>query len=115
MAKKASTLDNSKVAIMMVMDQFAQAGFFKEKECTQFVTQILPQLADGALFKVKKYMIPCIFSIAPSLSYDSFKAICVGLFLKSTTDLIWGVRRVCLENMSKLIDLLKPTETEILI
>lgn len=113
MVKKASSMENAKVAIMMIMDQFAQSGFFGAKECVEFITQSLTRLADGALFKVKKYMVPCLLSMASHLPYDLFKTQCVSLYLKYMSDPIWGVRRVCLENLSRLVELLRPTESEV--
>ena len=46
------------------MEQFASIDYFTEKECMLFINIHYPVLLEAALFKVKKYMIPCMLAMA---------------------------------------------------
>jgi hypothetical protein len=111
LVKKSAVLENSKIAVLVVMEVFANADLFTEKQCLQFINNFYGQLIEGALFKVKKFVVPCMLALSKHISYDLFKTKFVAQLLKFTTDPIWGVRRVCIENMPKFIEKLKASET----
>lgn len=108
LVKKSATLENAKIAVLMIMEQFAAIDLFGPKQCMLFVSSFYGELLQGALFKVKKFLIPCMLALAKHLPYEVFREKFVAQFLKFNADPIWGVRRVCIENMPKLIEKLKP-------
>lgn len=55
------------------MEQFANISYFGEKECINFINLYYNLLLDGALFKVKKYLIPCMLAMAKHVPYDLFR------------------------------------------
>ena len=97
------------------MEQFATNDFFLEKECMQFLNTHFDNFLEGALFKIKKHLIPCMLAISKHTSYDVLKSKIISQYVKFTNDPIWGVRRVSVEIMPKFIEKLKPSETKILI
>ncbi len=108
LVKKSTQLESAKIAVLMIMEQFAAIDLFGGKQCLLFVSSFYGQLLDGALFKVKKFMIPCMLALVKHIPYELFKEKFVTQFIKFNVDTIWGVRRVCIENMSLFIEKLKP-------
>jgi hypothetical protein len=64
------------------------------------------------LFKIKKFLLPAMIAISKHLDYSIFTDIVYKTFMDFSLDEIWGVRKVCVENMSELIKYLKFDETE---
>lgn len=64
------------------------------------------------LFKIKKFLLPALLSIANHIDYNIFISTIYPIFIKFSTDDIWGVRKVCVEKLKDLIILLKYTEYE---
>ena len=52
---------------------------------------------DGALFKIKKQMIPTLLAIAKHIDYTNFQQKVLATYMTFATDSIWGVRRVAIE------------------
>ena len=63
----------------------------------------LEEIQDGMLFKIKKFLLPALISISKHLDYATFITKVYQTFKTFTTDDIWGVRKVCVENMADLI------------
>lgn len=97
------------------MEQFANINYFGEKECINFINSYYSLLLDEALFKVKKYLMPYMLAMAKHVPYDLFRTKFVSQYIKFNTDPIWGVRRVCIELMSRFLEHLKPNETSMFI
>jgi hypothetical protein len=87
----------------MIMDQFASSDLFTEPHCSKFMT-FLPMLAEGALFKLKKHMIPCLLSIARHLPQET--KLILSTVVKFHTDPIWGVRKVLIEQLPRIAELM---------
>jgi hypothetical protein len=64
------------------------------------------------LFKIKKFLLPALIAISKHLPYDVFLESVYKTFDEFSKDEIWGVRKVCVENMSELIKYLKYDETD---
>jgi hypothetical protein len=64
------------------------------------------------LFKIKKFLLPALIAISKHLTYEVFIERVYKTFLEFSKDEIWGVRKVCVENMAELIKYLKHDETE---
>ena len=62
--KKAAQIENSKIAVLMIMEQFATNDFFMEKECMMFLNTHFANFLEGALFKIKKHLIPCMLALS---------------------------------------------------
>ena len=61
------------------------------------------------LFKIKKFLLPALISISKHLDYDIFLSkVYNSTFKQFNQDEIWGVRKVCIENISNLVKYLKP-------
>lgn len=63
LVKKSNQIENAKIAVLLIMEQFASIDYFTEKECMLFINIHYPVLLEAALFKVKKYMIPCMLAM----------------------------------------------------
>jgi hypothetical protein len=72
--KKAAQIENSKIAVLMIMEQFATNDFFMEKECMMFLNTHFANFLEGALFKIKKHLIPCMLALSKHTSYEVFKS-----------------------------------------
>ena len=55
------------------------------------------------LFKIKKFLLPALIAISKHLEYDVFLERVYGTFKTFNADEIWGVRKVCIENLANLI------------
>lgn len=72
----------------------------------------MTEIEDGMLFKIKKFLIPALIAISKHLDYKVFLENVYKVFFESSKDELWGVRKVCIENMSELIKYLKYDEIE---
>jgi len=52
---------------------------------------------EGALFKIKKQMVPSLLAIAKHIDYSEFQSKVLGTYMQFGGDSIWGVRRVTIE------------------
>ncbi len=60
------------------------------------------------LFKIKKFLLPALISISKHLDYDIFLSkVYNSTFKQFNQDETWGVRKVCIENISNLVKYLK--------
>ena len=60
------------------------------------------------LFKIKKFVMPALIAISKHLTQEVFvDKVYNGTFKLFNADEIWGVRKVCIENLSNLIKYLK--------
>ena len=55
------------------------------------------------LFKIKKFLLPALIAISKHLNYDVFMEKVYGTFKTFNNDEIWGVRKVCIENVASLM------------
>lgn len=62
------------------------------------------------LFKIKKFLLPALIAISNHLDYDVFLNKVYNTFKDFNNDDIWGVRKVCIENLANLLKYLKVTE-----
>ena len=62
------------------------------------------------LFKIKKFLLPALIAISKHLDYETFTNKVYSTFQQFNLDDIWGVRKVCIENLANLIKYLKPSE-----
>ena len=70
---------------------------------------------DGALFKIKKQMLPCLLAISKHIDPAEFKSKVLATYMQFSVDSIWGVRRVCIELLPDFLEKIKETETDQLI
>lgn len=99
----------------MLIEKFAQADYFCKKECMVFLNGSFPAFMEGALFKIKKQLLPCLLAIAKHIDYAEFKSKIFETYLTFSSDAIWGVRRVCIELLPDILEKVKEIETESLI
>lgn len=75
-----------------------------------FLDQYLFEIQRGMLFKIKKFLLPTLLSVAKHISYDKFLQNVYHTFVKFTQDEIWGVRKVCLERLQDFIKLINSND-----
>ena len=63
LTKKSDQIENAKIAVIMLMAKFAEGGYFTEKECSHFMEHSFDGFLSGALFKIKKQIIPCLLAL----------------------------------------------------
>ena len=56
----------------MLIEKFANADYFTKKECMIFLNTSFTSFMDGALFKIKKQMMPCLLAISKHIDYAEF-------------------------------------------
>ena len=64
------------------------------------------------LFKIKKFLLPALIAISKHLEYTIFTDQVYDTFRSFNVDDIWGVRKVCIENLANLIKYLRPNEIQ---
>jgi hypothetical protein len=102
--------ERAKIAVLIIVTKFAEGDIFQKTECNLFLDKHLPEIQDGILFKLKKYLLPALISISKHLDYEVFIDKVYSTFTTFKEDEIQGVRKVCIENMSNIIKHLRNTE-----
>ena len=70
--KKSDQIENAKIAVLMLIEKFAESDFFERKECMHFLEASFDKFLDGALFKIKKQMLPCLLAMSKHVDYLTF-------------------------------------------
>lgn len=99
----------------MLIEKFADTGYFGKKECMVFLTTSFTSFMENALFKIKKRMLPCLLAIAKQIDYSDFKDKILSTYMEFSKDPIWGVRRVAIELLPEMLAKIEHTETDNLI
>ncbi len=73
LTKKSDQIDNAKIAVLLLIEKFANEDYFAKKECMVFLNSSFDSFMDGALFKVKKQMLPCLLAVAKHIDYADFQ------------------------------------------
>ena len=106
LTKKSDQIDNAKIAVLLLIEKFATEGYFGKKECMVFLNGSFETFMEGALFKVKKQMLPCLLAIAKHVDYSVFQTKILKTYLKFAEDPIWGVRRVSIELLPQFLNMI---------
>ena len=83
--------------MLLLIEKFAKEDYFGKKECMVFLQSSFDSFMDGALFKIKKQMIPSLLAIAKHIDYADFQEKVLATYMEFAADTIWGVRRVAIE------------------
>ena len=102
--------EKAKIAVLIIIQRFSQEDVFQKDQCKQFLDFHLDEIQNGMLFKIKKFLLPALIAISKHLDYETFTNKVYLTFQQFNLDDIWGVRKVCIENLANLIKYLKPSE-----
>lgn len=65
------------------------------------------------VFKIKKFLMPALISISHYITYEDFSSkVYKETFKAFNNDEIWGVRKVCIENLPQLVKFLRWNDVE---
>ena len=64
----------------MLIEKFAESDFFEKKECMNFLENSMDSFLDGALFKIKKQILPCLLATAKHIDYMTFQQKVIGTY-----------------------------------
>ena len=78
--KKSDQIENAKIAVLMLIEKFAESDFFEKKECMNFLENSMDGFLDGALFKIKKQILPCLLATAKHIDYMTFQQKVIGTY-----------------------------------
>lgn len=81
-------------------------------QCQYFLEKHLDDLMAEQFFKLKKFLLPALIAISEHLDYDSFTKRVFTVFTEYYSDEIWGIRKVCIENMPQLVKHIQATDGE---
>lgn len=112
LTKKADQIDNAKTAVLMLIEKFADTGYFGKKECMVFLNSNFASFMENALFKIKKRMLPCLLALSKQIDYSDFKDKVLTTYMEFSKDSIWGVRRVAIELLPEFLAKIEHTETD---
>lgn len=112
LSKKADQIENAKIAVLMLMEKFAENNYFEAKECAHFLQTCYEPFMKNAMFKVKKQLLPCLLAISKHMPYEVYSKTIMTNYFNFSKDGIWGVRRVSIELLPQFLEKLKETETE---
>lgn len=60
------------------------------------------------IFKIKKFVMPALIAVSKHLSHEVFiEKVFKGTFQQFNSDEIWGVRKVCIENLASMMKYLR--------
>lgn len=112
LTKKSDQIDNAKIAVLMLIEKFSTADYFTKKECMIFLSTSFAAFMDGALFKIKKQMLPCLLAVSKHIDYEEFQSKVLATYMQFASDSIWGVRRVCIELLPDFLEKIRESETD---
>lgn len=112
LTKKADQIENAKIAVLMLIEKFAETDYFGRKECMHFLEASFDAFMKNALFKIKKQMLPCLLALAKHVEHSVFLSAVLGTYMAFSEDKIWGVRRVCIELLPQFLQKIRPAETD---
>jgi hypothetical protein len=81
---KVDQSEGAKIAVLMIIERFADANIFLETQCLQFLDQYLVEIQRGMLFKIKKFLIPAFLAVSKHISHERFLETVHGSFVKFT-------------------------------
>ena len=58
--------------MLLLIEKFAKEDYFGKKECMVFLSQSFDTFMEGALFKIKKQMVPSLLAISKHIDYEEF-------------------------------------------
>ena len=100
--------EKAKIAILIIVQKFADADVFEKEQCQNFLDNHLEDIQDGMLFKIKKFVMPALIAVSKHLTHEGFiEKVYKGTFQQFNNDEIWGVRKVCIENLANLMKYLR--------
>ena len=97
--KKVDSSEGAKISVLMIVEKFAEENIFTDYQCLMFLDDFLPDIQRGMLFKIKKFLLPCLLAVAKHIPYDKFVENVYSIFVRFTQDDIWGVKKVCVEKL----------------
>lgn len=96
--------EKAKIAILIIVQKFADADVFEKEQCQNFLDHHLDDIQEGMLFKIKKFVMPALIAVSKHLTPEAFiEKVYKGTFQLFNNDEIWGVRKVCIENLASLM------------
>lgn len=104
--------EKAKIAVLIIVKKFSEQDIFEKTQCEGFIEKHLQDIREGMLFKIKKFLLPALIAISKHLDYKVFIEKVYNTFKDFNNDDIWGVRKVCVENLANLIKYLKNDEFE---
>ena len=60
------------IAVLIIVEKFANESIFEKTECESFLTQYVPQIKEGMLFKIKKFLLPALIACSKHIPYETF-------------------------------------------
>ena len=64
--------EKSKIAVLMIIQKFADDGIFGKEECQVFLDQYIAEIKEDMGYKIKRFMLPALISISKHLDYNMF-------------------------------------------
>eukprot|EP00347_Sterkiella_histriomuscorum_P014101 403362163 len=110
--KKVEQSEGAKISVLMLVERFSEEKIFTEYQCLIFLDDFLPDIQRGMLFKIKKFLLPCLISVSKNIAYEKFLEVVYPIFIKFTQDDIWGVKKVCVEKLQDFVKLIKSNELQ---
>lgn len=95
--------EKAKIAVLVIIQKFADDGIFGKEECTVFLEQYIGEIKEDMGFKIKRFLLPAMISISKHLEYEMFLTEVYSVYQTFITDEIWGVRKASIDNTAQLI------------
>jgi hypothetical protein len=102
--------ERAKVAVLLIIQKFAETGIFGKEECKDFMGTYLETITDDMLFRIKKYLLPALISMGRHLDYNQAISSVYTTFTQFTKDSVWAVRKTAIEKLPEMVRLLKKDE-----
>lgn len=64
--------EKAKIAILIIVQKFADADVFEKEQCQNFLDNHLEDIQDGMLFKIKKFVMPALIAVSKHLEQEVF-------------------------------------------
>lgn len=62
--------EKAKIAILIIVQKFADADIFQKDHCQIFLDNHLNDIQEGMIFKIKKFLMPALIAVSKHLSHD---------------------------------------------
>jgi len=64
--------EKAKIAILVIVQKFADADVFEKEHCQIFLESHLDDIQEGMIFKIKKFAMPALIAVSKHLSHEVF-------------------------------------------
>lgn len=113
--KKSQEVENAKVGALLLLEAFVKEEVFGKDKCDEFVREQLQHFLAQKLYKIKRPLMQCLVTISKHLDHDTILKQVFPIYKQfSHLQEVWGLRRLCIQTASEMVEQLGSEDVEAL-